>query len=93
MDIFKLVQQYEKEKRIWKKARKPIRSKERMEEIYSICEKCPFFNKGQGMVPGMDQCDICKCNLNPSSETLNKIAWGTTHCPDDPSRWGADVEN
>lgn len=93
MDIFKLVQQYEKEKRIWKKAGKPIRSKERMEEIYSICEKCPFFNKGQGMAPGMDQCDICKCNLNPSSETLNKIAWGTTHCPDDPSRWGADVEN
>lgn len=92
-DMFDLVKQYNNEKQKWKEAGKPIRSKERMEELHSICQKCPFFNKGEGMVPGSDECDICGCNLHPSSTTMNKLAWGTTHCPDDPSRWGPDVES
>jgi len=91
--MFNLLKQYQKERKKWKEAGKPIRSKERMEEIYSICEKCPFFNKEDGIIFDFDECDICGCNLHPTDTKLNKIAWATTHCPDNPSRWGPDVEN
>lgn len=85
-----LIKQYEKEKKKWKKAGKPMRTKEEMERIYSICSKCPLFQKDEGWVPGYDKCGVCQCNLHPTAKKLNKIAWGTTHCPDNPPKWGQE---
>lgn len=87
---YDLIKQYEKERKKWKKAGKPMRDKEEMERIHSICSECPFFNKDGGFVPGYDQCDICQCNLHPKKKKLNKIAWATTHCPHKPPKWGEE---
>jgi len=88
-----LLKQYLAEEKKWKEAGQPIRSPERMAEIHAKCSACPFFNKGGGIVPGYDQCGICKCNLHPSFHLLNKIAWATTHCPKDPPEWVEDIEH
>ncbi len=90
MDIIQLLKQYHKEKKKWKQAGKPMRSKERVKELYSICSSCPHFRKGKGMLPGYDQCGKCSCNLHPEKEEVNKLSWSTTHCPDNPPRWDAD---
>lgn len=90
IDLTELYERYAEEKRIWKEAGKPMRSPERMQEIYDICSECPLFLKGKGWLPGYDKCENCQCNLHPSTHTMNKIAWGTTHCPEKPPKWDAD---
>jgi len=88
MNISELVKRYNAEKKKWKMAGKPMRDPNEMEVIYNdICSKCPHFLKGQGWVMGYDKCEICQCNLHKSHKTLNKLAWGTTHCPDEPPKW------
>jgi len=76
----------------WVNAGRPIRSAEEMSRIHEICKQCPFFTTNGGFIPGYDKCQLCGCNLHSSHTTLNKIAWGTTECPDKPSRWGPDPE-
>ena len=93
MNIFDPIKQYNKERKKWKKAGKPMRSEQEMKRIYEICKQCPMFNPGGGYVPGYDQCDICKCNLDSKKKKLNKIAWATTHCPDNPPKWGPNVQD
>lgn len=90
MDIIQLLKQYRKEKKKWKEAGKPMRSKERMQEIHSICAACPSFNPGGGMLSGYDQCGDCQCNLHPEEEKFNKLSWSTTHCSLDEPKWDAD---
>lgn len=91
MDIVQLTKQYKKEKKKWKEAGKPLRNPERIAEIYSICSGCPHFEKDGGFVPGYDKCGICQCNLHPSSDHLNKIAWATTKCPAETPLWLPDA--
>jgi len=78
---------YWAEHKIWKDAGEPIRDLDTMAEIHSICSTCPLFEKDAGWLPGYDRCGKCHCNLHPTSKTLNKIAWGTTKCPDTPPKW------
>lgn len=87
-----MIKRYLEEKKKWEDAGKPVRPKGRMLEIYNICKQCPKFGEGNGWIPGYDICNICKCNIHPTSETMNKIAWSTTHCPDDNPLWEADVQ-
>lgn len=91
MSLIELLKQYKKERKIWKDAGCPMRTKERIQELHSICEACPNFNPGKGMVPGYDQCDLCQCNLHPKKDELNKLSWATTHCPDNPPRWTSET--
>lgn len=72
----------------WIKAGRPVREQGDIFFLHNICSQCPFFNKGGGWLPGYDSCNRCGCNIHPSSTTLNKLAMGTTSCPDDPPRWG-----
>lgn len=79
--------QFLKEKKKWEDAGSPIRTAEEIEAIHKICSECPLFKLGGGWIPGYDRCGKCGCNLHPSHHIFNKIAWGTTRCPDDPPRW------
>lgn len=67
-----------------------MRSPEEMGEYYAICQACPLFRRGEGYFPGYDLCGECGCNLHPSAETLNKLAWATTKCPKNPPEWPKD---
>ncbi len=89
MDIKELLARHKAEKDKWVAAGRPMRTKEQMAEIYAVCAQCPRFNKRGGFIPGYDQCDICQCNLHPSMQIMNKIAWDTTNCPNDPPLWEA----
>jgi hypothetical protein len=91
MNLKELEERYRKERKKWVEAGKPIRSPERMQEIHDICSECPLFKKKGGWLPGYDRCGECQCNLHPSHHTMNKIAWGTTHCPLDDPMWDADA--
>ena len=71
----------------WIRTGRKVRSPERMIEIYSICVKCPNFNYRKGWKEGFDACGICQCNLHPTDIKLNKIAWKSERCPDQPPRW------
>lgn len=73
----------------WKKAGKPMRSDEKIREIFSICSKgC------ENYLPGGDgggQCGICGCWLYPIVTQVNKIQWATEKCPLLPPKWDAEV--
>lgn len=58
----------------------PLRSDSEMERIFSICEKCPEFER---YAPECDfgSCKVCGCNLDKKDKGRNKIAWATTRCP------------
>jgi hypothetical protein len=49
------------------------------------CKPCPFFKANKKFEEG--ECGICGCRLSPTGEVLNKIAWKTEKCPDNPPRW------
>ena len=78
---------YVKERIKWELAGKPMRSEERIREIFhQICKPCPHF--------GGDHCKVCGCYLREdlTKPKFNKIAWATTHCPDDPPKWIEELE-
>lgn len=83
-----MIEEYLEERKKWKEAGKPYRTKEEMERIHSICKSCPLFEAGGGYLPGYDRCGECGCQLHPKSRKLNKIAWGTTECPLETPKWG-----
>ncbi len=71
----------------WELAGKPMRSAERVRQIYhEICKPCPHF--------GGTLCNVCGCNIRDSLEkpAFNKLAWSTTHCPLNPPKWTEDVK-
>jgi len=81
-----ILSSYQKAVKEWKEAGKPLRTKERILEIFIICEsnKCGHFRVGIIR----NSCALCKCNLNLLTiGEFNKIAMGTQICPDDPPRW------
>ena len=68
------VLRYIKERLVWEAANRPLRSKERMVEIYdTICEPCDSFDD--------DVCGECGCSIKREGEDMNKLAWATTECP------------
>ena len=77
--FIKRVFNFKAEHNTWAKAGKPVRSQERIYEIYhDHCEPCEHFNG--------KSCVICGCYINTGTN-FNKILWATTKCPDDPPKW------
>jgi hypothetical protein len=71
------------ERRTWARAGKPLRTAERMAELYDEkCSPCEFYKNSA--------CDLCGCNIRREGNALNKLAWATTECPD--GRWKKEVE-
>jgi hypothetical protein len=84
-----LVSRYSSEIMNWTKFGRPLRSPERVEEIFNICEACPFYKK---ISEGAGACLSCGCRLK-SSVSLginNKIAMATTACPE--GYWSVEPE-
>ena len=71
---------YALERAIWVKAGKPYRSESEINAIFTdICEPCESFQR-KSDIRGI--CALCGCRLRNKGKYLNKIAWGTTKCPD-----------
>jgi hypothetical protein len=84
------LQRYRAEKKKWQENGEPVRSDERVAEIYdTFCAPCekfipiPFF-KERG------QCRECTCLLSKDGDDLNKIRWATTECP--LGKWSAEEQ-
>lgn len=69
----------------WTLYGQPVRTQEKIDELYQICNRCPNYDE-YAPEAGFGTCRICGCNIN-KGRSLNKLAWGTTHCPDKPPRW------
>ncbi len=68
-----LAKNYATERKKWVEAGKPVRTDERILQIYNEkCEPCDFRRK--------NRCGFCGCFIKPKGTKLNKIAWGTTRC-------------
>lgn len=66
---------YLTERKKWADAGKPMRSQERINEIYdSFCKDCVYRQKYKYC------CEICSCFINRGT-AFNKIAFATTRCP------------
>lgn len=71
--ITELATKYREERKKWVDAGKPVRTDERILQIYNEkCESCDFRRK--------NRCGHCGCFVKPKGTMLNKIAWGTTRC-------------
>jgi len=73
-------EQYKKEQGEWLEQGAPLRSKEKIEEIYSICDQCDKGIKVNQLV-NIIQCSECTCFIRPKGTKANKAAWATTRCP------------
>ena len=82
-----MVRQYMDERAIWVASGSPLRTDERIAELFKICQACPKIES----TLGQSFCGICHCRVANSGTKLNKLAWATTVCPDDPPRWKNDV--
>ena len=76
--------QFLDERRTWKEYGKPLRSPERMEELFAICSDCEFFEPAK---EGQGNCGVCGCQIRKTGTRMNKIAWATTNCPLDEPKW------
>ena len=66
----------------WELAGKPMRTPERVHELYhQVCKPCPNF--------GGDRCNVCGCYISDhlNNPSFNKLAWSTTHCPLPEPKW------
>jgi hypothetical protein len=84
--LWQRIWNYVKAKQRWEKAGKPLRSPERVAEIYEQhCAKCPYFKD--------EVCNHIRCGCPVKKETLtrNKIEWATESCPLDSPKWTAEV--
>jgi hypothetical protein len=67
-----------------------MRSKNEIAYIYQcMCLKCPhiILKSSPKTLNVTSECDICGCLLSPKKVILNKIAWASEECPDNPPRW------
>lgn len=53
----------------------PKSSQKVIDERFSICIKCNYFDKVNS------QCSYCGCNLSNKKHFLNKLAWADQECP------------
>lgn len=78
------IARYLEERAKWKHFGKPIRSDEEIAELFTICEGCPNFQRQNA---NAGECGVCGCGLKKIGHWLNKLAWGTTHCPLPEPKW------
>jgi hypothetical protein len=71
----------------WEEAGKPVRSDERVQEIYDQhCSQCPMLT---ATLLG-EACKLCGCKLSREGNWLNKLRWATESCPLEQPKWTAD---
>jgi len=70
--LIKQAETYLAERKKWADAGKPMRSQERIEELYQICKECEHFRSYY--------CGICGCYINKGTK-FNKLLYATTICP------------
>lgn len=73
----------------WLTAGRPMRSVERIEELFAICQECEHFRPGATHVEGT--CRLCGCRLRRVGGLLNKIQMATEGCPARPPKWEPEV--
>ncbi len=76
--------QYQEEKQKWKEAGEPLRSPEKIQELFNICNSCEHKIV---VSPRILQCGICTCLLRPQGNKANKLAYATTRCPLEEAKW------
>jgi len=89
-DPLSMAIRYYKERSKWKKAGKPVRSKEQVEEIFKICSTCDYFENTK---TGAGFCTICGCGikLDSTDKNFNKLTWATTNCPAKTPKWQSQL--
>ena len=83
---FKKGKDYLRERDEWRKSGRPVRKKSEISKLYSICTRWEHFQKHRIKID-LGSCKLCGCWLKPKAIWLNKLAWGTTKCPDVPPKW------
>jgi hypothetical protein len=82
LTLFSLFQKYRHARSKWIAAGRPLRSDERIAEIWDThCKNCP--NREA------DHCKLCGCFIKRHGTTLNKIAWASEDCP--AGLWSIDI--
>jgi hypothetical protein len=72
----------------WVEAGKPVRSDERVAEIYDQhCSQCPLLTETK-----MGQaCKLCGCLLSRERNFMNKLKWATEGCPLPDPKWTSEI--
>lgn len=74
----------------WLMMGKPLRSPERITELFAICEPCNEYNPKLWTPYGRGGCHQCKCHISGDTEKdINKLAWPHESCP--LKKWLAEV--
>lgn len=85
--LFPDIQRYRQEKEQWKNAGKPMRSDERVAEIFdNHCKPCENYIPIP-LLEDRGQCAVCTCLLSKDDDNMNKIRWATTKCPLPEPKW------
>lgn len=63
----------------WIKMGRPVRTPEKIVELYNICSSCEHFQK--------DRCMECGCYIKKHGIIMNKLALANTRCPLDEPKW------
>lgn len=90
------VKKYRAAYKRWSDAGKPVRSRERISELFAICSggdggsPCPHFKN--------NACTACGCGVKNSVKGLtgklfNKLRWATEGCPDNPPKFTAETSD
>ncbi len=74
------IELYRQEKENWKANGQPVRSDEKVAELYNICSSCEEYIP-LPLATDKGQCKICTCLLSKTAEYMNKLKWATTKCP------------
>jgi len=75
---------YKKERQEWIDKGSPLRSEEKILEIFTICSEC---DKHIDITQNMVQCSVCTCFIRKYGTKLNKGAFATTRCPLEEPKW------
>jgi hypothetical protein len=74
------IELYRQEKENWKASGQPVRSDEKVAELYEICISCDEYI-AMPLAKDRGQCKICTCLLSKDGDHMNKLRWATTKCP------------
>lgn len=71
----------------WIAAGRPVRSNERVREIFeTLCQRCEHFDAGHG------SCRLCGCRVRRDGPAFtNKLRMATERCPMNPPKWVEEV--
>ncbi len=82
---------YREEKKKWIEANEPVRTDEKVLELYNICADCENYTP-LPLFKDRGQCKICTCLLSKDGDRMNKLRWATTKCPLEEPKWLEEEE-